>query len=249
MLRKLKVTTLSLVFLLHAFGVLHAHSLNTLPDDSESESVQPFQDSLSGGKIQTSKSATSTRKPKTRKTNKNQGKRTAAQAQTAKRPAPKARKTEKSRRETARQKSPQPSTSKKATAFEMDYEKRAGKPLVVTSRGRTAATQARAIHRITKTNGVRYVTRLYRNRRAIREILVPYKLHRRRPRKAEREMARVIQSQIDRGIYVSNHLRGLAIDVRSRGRGAARLSILRQVARSLGGRVSIERDHYHVELS
>ncbi|MBV8855464.1 MAG: hypothetical protein JOZ02_00750 [Acidobacteria bacterium] len=128
------------------------------------------------------------------------------------------------------------------------YILRTHRPFVITSFGRGPARQARAIRRNLQAYGTRYVLRQYRGSMLIREILLAYKANSRNSRQAEKQMAAVIRNQIARGQYVSQHLRGQAVDVRSHGRGAARLSVLRQVAHEVGAQVSVERDHYHVNL-
>ena len=129
------------------------------------------------------------------------------------------------------------------------YHKCTGQELVFTSKGRTPTGQAKAMFANFKKHGTRYVIDIYRKKAAAREIANAYKANRRRPRKAVREMSRVIQAQLNEGIFISNHLRGLAVDVRSRGRKGARLWVLRQIALSMGGSVLVERDHFHVELT
>lgn len=129
------------------------------------------------------------------------------------------------------------------------YNRRTRRHLVITSSGRGPAAQARAIRQNIRAYGVSYVNRLYGGSPAIREILRAYKANRMSPRRAQRQMARVIHNQMARNVYVSDHLRGRAIDVRSHGRGAARLSVLRDVAHEVGAEVSVERNHYHIRLA
>jgi hypothetical protein len=129
-----------------------------------------------------------------------------------------------------------------------EYVRRTRRHLVVTSYRRTPAGQARAIRNNIRRHGIANVMSLYGNRAAIREIAKAYRANRRNPQKAQKQMAIVIQKQMARGIYVSGHLRGLAADIRSRGRNGARLSVLRDVAQEVGGKVLVEADHYHLQL-
>jgi hypothetical protein len=129
-----------------------------------------------------------------------------------------------------------------------EYGKRTKHPLVVTSFLRTPSQQAQITRKLIKRRGLAYVLKLYRYSSAIREIADAYRENRRSPLKAQRQMTIVIENQIERQVYVSQHLRGLAADVRSRGRNGARLHILRDVAREVGARVSVEPDHIHVRL-
>lgn len=129
------------------------------------------------------------------------------------------------------------------------YRFRAGRGLQITDFRRTPVQQARAIRNNVASFGVAYVIAEYRRKPAIREIVAAYRANRRRPQRVIREMTRVIEDQIGRGVFISNHLLGLAVDFRSRGRYGARLSVLRQVARSMGARVVVTKNHYHVDLA
>lgn len=129
-----------------------------------------------------------------------------------------------------------------------EYKRRTAENLVVTSFGRTPSRQARAVRGLITRHGVKYVRDLYRNSPAINEVLTAYLNNRRRSQKAQREMTRVIEDQVARGVYVSKHLRGLAADIRRRGKGAARLSALRAAARKAGATVLVEPECYHLNL-
>lgn len=129
-----------------------------------------------------------------------------------------------------------------------EYYNHAGRRLVITSGYRTPAGQAQAIYKNIKKYGVASVLKVYRNKAAIREIVAAYKPRRLRPRWAIAAMTRVIEAQTQRGVFVSRHLLGRAFDVRSRGCNGARLSVLREVAQGMGGRVLVEQNHYHVEM-
>ena len=129
-----------------------------------------------------------------------------------------------------------------------DYRRRTHKGLVVTSFVRTDAEQASAILGLLSRHTVRYVRRLYRNGAAINEILAAYLENRRHPQQAQRAMTEVISNQCARGVYVSKHLRGLAADIRSHGKGAARLSALRAAAHTVGATVLVESECYHLDL-
>jgi hypothetical protein len=132
--------------------------------------------------------------------------------------------------------------------IESDYERRTRKHLVVTDRGRTPSQQARAIRGLIRRHGVEYVRNLYINRPAINEILAAHLENRRHPQRAQRGMTRVIEAQVARDVFVSKHLRGLAVDIRRHGKGAARLSALRAAARKVGATVLVEPECYHLNL-
>lgn len=120
--------------------------------------------------------------------------------------------------------------------------------LVVTNGDRSEAQQASAIRGLIKRHGVKYVRGLYRNKLAINEILAAYLENRHHPQQAQYAMTKVISDQVVRGVYVSKHLRGLAVDIRSHGQGAARLSALRAAARKVGATVLVEPECYHLTL-
>lgn len=138
--------------------------------------------------------------------------------------------------------------AKRLRALKREYARRARRPLVITSAQRTPHQQARAIRCNLAAYGERHILNTYRRGPAIREILRAYRANRANPRKAQREMTRVIREQVARGQFVSDHLLGRAVDVRSRGRNGARLSVLRQAARQVGVKVLVERDHVHCKL-
>lgn len=135
-----------------------------------------------------------------------------------------------------------------AQTVESEYYRLTGKWLEISSGYRTPLLQARAMHRNLRAYGISYVLGVYHRGAAIREIVAVYRRNRRRPQGAISLMTRVIEAQLRRGVYVSDHLRGQAIDVRSRGPRGANLSALREVARSMRARVLVEKNHYHVEL-
>jgi len=133
-------------------------------------------------------------------------------------------------------------------AIRREYVRRTRRPLIVTSFRRSPAQQARAIRNNIRRHGMASVLSLYGHSPAIREIANAYRANRRRLQRALRQMTVVIQKQIARDVFISHHLRGLAVDIRSRGRNGAQLSVLRDVARKAGGKVSVEADHFHVRL-
>jgi hypothetical protein len=129
-----------------------------------------------------------------------------------------------------------------------EYTKLTNQHLVVTSFVRTPAQQAHAIRNNIRRYGMAYVLFTYRYSPAIHEIADAYRPNRQKPQEAQRRMTVVIQNQIARGVYVSAHLRGQAVDIRSRGRDGAHLHVLRNVARGVGAKVSVEADHFHLRL-
>ena len=130
-----------------------------------------------------------------------------------------------------------------------DYRRQTGRELIVTSAGRNAGEQAAAMYHNFVKYGSGSVVSGYRNKRAAREIAKAYEANRRRPRRAIAAMTDVITRQIGDGVFVSNHLRGKAVDLRSWGPHRARVKALRQIAQTRGWRVLVEATHIHVELS
>lgn len=134
------------------------------------------------------------------------------------------------------------------TMLSARYNERTGQRLHVTSAYRTPERQARAIDRNLRTFGRAYVLTIYRRSQAIREIVSAHNRNRRRKGQAVMAMTRVIEAQIRRGVYISRHMLGRAFDIRSKGPNGAKLSVLQEVAQSMGGRVLVEKNHYHVEF-
>ncbi len=62
-------------------------------------------------------------------------------------------------------------------------------------------------------------------------------------------MTRVIEKQVSHGVYISAHLRGEAVDVRTRTMTSSEKEALRSAALESGGyRAHVEPDHYHFEF-
>lgn len=61
------------------------------------------------------------------------------------------------------------------------------------------------------------------------------------------QMAATIQRQVDKGLYLSRHMRGDALDFRVTGLTAGELAQLKATAASMGVEVVDEGDHIHVE--
>jgi len=125
------------------------------------------------------------------------------------------------------------------------YNKMTGGKLHFTSGYRTPDRQALAMYQMIRAHGVSYYKRVYRRRpRPAGQILIAYLKHHGDRARAIGAMTVTIKSQIKNGVYISNHLREHALDVRS----TARRGALEVAAGKLSGRVGREIDHYHVEL-
>lgn len=134
----------------------------------------------------------------------------------------------------------------KITKVSNHYYQKAGKPLEITSASRDAKTQSRAMRGLIKRHGLKYVENLYRNKTAVRQILVAYRQNSTNKNKSIKAMAEVIGSQIKRGIYISNHLKSGAFDVS----GKTNAKALDSAVKSVGGKYFFEGgNHYHIDLN
>lgn len=131
-----------------------------------------------------------------------------------------------------------------------EYYRETGAELVATSGTRTPASQADAMYK--KLRRGENLGSLYRNTQALGEILAAYE-HERRSGASERAtveaMSRVIQKQVSRQVYISRHLRGEAVDVRSRTMSSSQKDAFDDATRRvLGHRPKKETDHYHLQF-
>lgn len=116
------------------------------------------------------------------------------------------------------------------------FRRRTGRELVITSGRREALDQARAM--VTKLRLGARLFRLYRNRQALVEIVGAYRRARRR-RVTRREMVAamgaIIARQVQRGVFLSEHLRDTAVDIRIRGLKRRHVRLLERLARQERG--------------
>jgi peptidoglycan hydrolase-like protein with peptidoglycan-binding domain len=125
------------------------------------------------------------------------------------------------------------------------YHAITGNGLIITSGYRPPDRQALAMFRKIVNEGETKVRNLYKNKGAIDEILAAFRKHPGNPTLAIPAMQKVIEEQVKRGTFISNHLRSNALDVR---KPTTNLASLRTAVSRVGGRVVIEGDHYHLEL-
>lgn len=125
------------------------------------------------------------------------------------------------------------------------YFRASGGVLHMTSAYRTPEAQAKAMYRNLVSYGRNYVLETYGERQVAVEIVSAYLNNRMNRSRAITAMTKVILGQVRRGLYVSRHMLGRAFDIRL---SSARPSLLQKVVRSLGGRMGVEADHYHVEF-
>jgi hypothetical protein len=132
------------------------------------------------------------------------------------------------------------------------YYRRTGKTLIVTSGTRDALDQARAMHRAFQLGAD--AERLYRNKAAARELLKiaeAGKAAKKSAAEIDAAIAAGIEQQMERGVYVSAHLRAGAVDVRSHGMtGPDKQAFLAGVAEAGGIEVIEEAapPHFHLQL-
>jgi len=128
------------------------------------------------------------------------------------------------------------------------FYKRTGKDLVVTSATRNARSQAEAIaDKITLGEDIR---KLYRNKTAAAELLDSFKKGGLTTSERTSALEQAIQSQMDRGILISDHLKSTAIDYRDKDLGMSERSDLRTSALESGATKVLREGkppHTHVE--
>lgn len=143
-----------------------------------------------------------------------------------------------------------PEASAKLDKIDEAYFKRTGKHLVVTSGTRDAALQAKAMYKMLRLGAD--IIRLYKDKEAAREVRKAYDDNAGKPGDAAiLAIYGVIKGQIERGVYISAHLRHGAADVRNRTMSASeRRSFMKSVAEAGGATVLEETrpPHYHLDL-
>ncbi|WP_437675574.1 hypothetical protein [Sorangium sp. So ce131] len=143
-----------------------------------------------------------------------------------------------------------PKIAEKLEQLDRGYARRTREHLVITSGTRDANRQARAM--FTKLRLGEDLLKLYRNKAAVQEIKKAYQsASKKPPEQVVAAMEAVIQDQIDRGIYVSAHLRKGAVDVRNRTMSAKEKRAFLESAAEAGGVDVLEETtpaHYHLQI-
>ncbi len=124
------------------------------------------------------------------------------------------------------------------------YFELTGEKLHITSGFRTAERQAMAMYQMINNYGIRYTYAQYVNDGAVRQIVDVFKENENDYSAAIEAMKKVIGEQMQKGIYLSDHLVEGAFDVRLK----ADFTILTKAVREFGGKTHREKDHYHVEF-
>ena len=129
-----------------------------------------------------------------------------------------------------------------------EYFKRTGKDLVITDGNRTAHEQAERIYDKILVHG-EYI---YTNKVALAEIKTAYnqaKAQGKSKSEIVNQMARAIQHQMNRGVYISKHLTGQGADVRIKNMFDRDREAFMQSVKAVGGaRILNEGNHWHVEV-
>lgn len=125
------------------------------------------------------------------------------------------------------------------------YFNTSGGRLHITDAMRSPEEQAGAMYHNLRVYGESHVLSTYGWSKAASEVVEAYRPLSRDARWATAEMARVIRAQVRAGVYVSDHLRGRAFDIRL---SSASESILAGIVQKMGGEFVREPDHFHVEF-
>ncbi len=128
------------------------------------------------------------------------------------------------------------------------YFKASGRKLHITSALRTPYRQALAMYINAERYGIEYVLQTYNDKGAAWAVIRAYQKNRDNSKKAVKKMEEIIRFQVGQNRYLSNHLRDLAFDIRSRGDQKADLTLLIRIVEGMKGEVVVEKDHYHVEF-
>lgn len=236
MLKRIRLFTLSVFFLLYTEGLLHgnthysfqgAGNFTPAPGLLYSEILQPLPSAVAAAPAPPERFTAAKNSVPTAKRRHRPKKDSSAVGRKSKKPAP----------------------AQLVNTLRDDYRKETGLELIVMSGYRPPRRQAAAMYRNFVKYGSTKVVAGYRNKRAAREIAEAYKANLRSPRRAIAAMAAVITRQVGDNIFVSNHLRGMAVDLRSWGPRAVRIKPLMHIALTRGWRVLVEPSHIHVDLS
>jgi hypothetical protein len=140
----------------------------------------------------------------------------------------------------------------KLTRIADAYHRRTGKALVITSGTRDAADQAEAMYDLIQLGAD--VVSLYKNKSALLEIKEAYDQARAAAKPTSgvvAAMAEVIRRQMNRGVFISAHLRAGAVDVRNRDMTAAEKRALLDAVGEVGGVTALEESrppHVHLQV-
>lgn len=145
-----------------------------------------------------------------------------------------------------------PAVEEKVAEIAELYFQRTGKELVVTSGTRDPARQAEAMHDLFRHGAD--VLGLYRDKAAAREIKRAYDegVAADLPADARIEaIEQVIRAQMERGVFISAHLREGAVDIRNRDMTPVEKRAFLDGVEEVGGVLALEESrppHYHLQI-
>lgn len=131
------------------------------------------------------------------------------------------------------------------------YFAKTNRTLEITSGYRSPSRQAAALYNKLAVGGS---LAIYKNQSLVEPLRKAYRQGRKKRWRKERiiaAMAEVLAEQVERGIYLSRHMRGRAFDLRSSGLTTRQRSALRAAIAEVGGMRLIYESkppHFHVEI-
>jgi hypothetical protein len=138
----------------------------------------------------------------------------------------------------------------KVEALDRAFYKKTAAHLVVTSGTRGAIHQAKAMYKMIRLGAD--VLELYKNKGAVREIKQACdRAAGKPPEDVIAAMHAIIQAQLDRGVFVSAHLRAGAVDIRNRTMSQAERRAFVKAVEEVGGVTLLEESrppHYHLQI-
>lgn len=140
--------------------------------------------------------------------------------------------------------------AEKVAEIDEAYARRTGKHITVTSGTRDTTRQAKAMFKMLRLGGD--PERLYRNKTAAREIKQAYNQNTGKPSdEIITAMIKVLDSQINRGIYISAHLRAGAVDIRNRDMSPSEKKAFLAATTEVKGISALEEStppHFHLQI-
>ncbi len=118
---------------------------------------------------------------------------------------------------------------------------RVGFDIVVTSGVRSPSSQASVMITKKDTYGVERVRQLYRSQPTLVAEVIAAFPH------GHTFVKKVLQAQVARGRFISNHMRSDAVDLRTHGLTSSEKSRLLAASKALGVKSLMEEDHIHTE--
>ncbi len=141
-----------------------------------------------------------------------------------------------------------PKTKEKMGKIADEYNRLTGKKVTITDTNRTPKDQAERVYDKIKKGEAG----IYTQKNLLGEVKTAYKAgvaKRETPKQITDRMAKVIQDQVNKGQYISRHLIGEGVDVRSRDMSTKEKESFKEVVKNIGGAsVLKEDDHFHIQI-